>query len=156
MKEEFYKQNSYYEGLLQNYYCGKKGCFAAFMTFFYQYNQSLVFSKELSMCFKRLYEIELENCQILSELILRIGGDNKYYSNSKKFLSGYNVDYIKNFDKAFLSDVEMLEVGEIQVKDLILKIENGRIKNKLKQILFNKKNELKILKENYFKNKIIS
>ncbi|MDE6583455.1 MAG: hypothetical protein K2K31_02260, partial [Clostridia bacterium] len=66
MKSEFYQINSYYQGLVQNYYGGASGCFSAFMHFFYQYNQSLVFAPEFSEIFEKLYQLELENCSILS------------------------------------------------------------------------------------------
>lgn len=155
MVEKSYNSNSYYEGLIQNYYAGAKGCFSAFMHFFYQYNQSAVFQPEYSNCFRLLYMSELENCQILSSILLKMGGDNKYYSNLKKFLSGYNVDYVKNFTQIFLMDIEMLELHVIEVKGMIAKIENLKIKDELRKVLANKKKSLKILKENYFKNNLI-
>lgn len=155
MKEPFLKVNSYYEGLIQNFYAGAKGCFSAFMHFFYQFNQSVIFANQYSECFKTLYENELENCTILCELLLRMGGDNKFYSSSRKFLSGYNVDYVKNFDKIFLYDIELLEINVIEVKSMIAKIENKVIREKLKIVLENKKESLRILKEKYFKNNLI-
>lgn len=156
MKGEVFKVNSYYEGLIQNIYAGQKGCFVSFMQFFYQFNQSVVFSPNISDCFEKLYKLELENCKILSELILRMDGDNKFYSSSRKFISGYNVDYIKNFSKIFLADIELLEVGIIEVKNIISKIDNVALREKLKIVLENKKNALKMLKENYFKNNLIN
>ena len=155
MKEPFLKVNSYYEGLIQNFYAGAKGCFSAFMHFFYQFNQSVIFANQYSECFKTLYENELENCTILCELLLRMGGDNKFYSSSRKFLSGYNVDYVKNFDKIFLYDIELLEINVIEVKSMIAKIENKVIREKLKIVLENKKESLRILKKKYFKNNLI-
>ena len=52
----------------------------------------------------------------------------------------------------FVCDVELLEIGIIEVKNALQKIENKTIKEKLKKILDNKKNELKLLKETFFKN----
>lgn len=150
------KINSYYEGLIQNLYAGCQGCFVAFMQFFYQHNQSIVFEPKLSDCLKILYEKELENCKLLSELLLKMGGDNKYFSSGRKFLSGYNVDYVKNFSKIFSSDIEFLEINIIEIKNLIQKIDNTKIKIQLKIVLENKKNSLKILKEQFFKNNIIT
>lgn len=149
--KDFFKTNSYYEGLIQNLLGGSKGCFSVFMHFFYQYNQSRVFFDDWAQCFKTLFEKELENCQILSELILKLGGDNKYFSSSRKFLSGNNIEYLKNSSKIFLLDVELLEIGVLETKSLINKIEDGDIRFFLNMILKNKKQELKILKENYFK-----
>jgi len=155
MKKEFFKENSYYEGLIQNLYSGTKGCFVSFMQFFYQYNQCKIHKRDFCECFETLFQNELKNCEILSEILLKMGGDNKYYSSSRKFISSSNVDYIKNFDEMFLTDIELLEYNIIDTKSLILKIENIKIKNLLKIILNNKKNSLKILKENYFRNNLI-
>lgn len=156
MKNDILSANSYYEGLIQNFYGGAKGCFSAFMHFFYQYNQSLVYAEEYAEIFEMLYKCELENCTVLSKILIKMGGDNKYYSCARKFLSGYNVDYVKNFSKIFLIDIEILEINIIELKGLILKIENKEIKDELKNVLTNKKNSLKILKEFYFKNNLIN
>lgn len=149
MKEKPIKSNSYYEGLIQNLYGGAEGCFSAFMHFFYQHNQCEVFYPEYSCCFEKIYQLELENCEFLSKVLLRMAGDNKYYSSSKKFLSGYNIDYVKNLDKIFLLDIEFLELNVIEIKNLICKIDDLEIKKMLKKVLENKKNSLKIVKENY-------
>lgn len=156
MKEKMLKVNSYYEGLIQNLYAGVNGCFPAFMQFFYQYNQAVVFNPDMAECFESLYKVELENCNILCEIILKMGGDNKYYSSSRKYLSGFNVDYIKNFQKIFLADIEILEISILDVKSLIGKIENIEIRKSLEIVLKNKKMMLKKLKEKYFKNNLIS
>ena len=121
------------------------------MQFFYQHNQARIFNEQLVPCFEEIYLLELENCKILSEIILKIGGDNKYFSAARKFLSGASVDYCKSFQNIFLSDIEMLECSILEVKSVIGKIEVFRIKELLNTILDNKKNELKKLKENYFK-----
>ncbi len=155
MKNKFYRTNSYYEGLLQNLYAGTTGCFLSFMTFFYQYNQSVVLAPEHSECFEKIYVFELENCKIISEMIIKLGGDNKYFSNTRKFLCANSVNYTKNFAKIYLNDIELLEIGLIEVKNIFEKIEFREIKEKLKIILENKKEEIKILKENYFKNNLI-
>lgn len=155
MKQNVYDSNSYYQGLIQNFYAGAKGCFSAFMHFFYQFNQCEIFYPEYSSCFKTLYNLEIENCRILSQILIKMGGDNKYYSNSRKFLSGYNVDYIKNISQIVYTDIEFLECNIIEVKSIISKIENFSIKSCLLEILENKKKALKILKENSFKNNLI-
>lgn len=155
MKEKDFK-NSYYEGLVHNLYAGSQGCFLAFMQFFYQYNQSVVFAKEYAACFERLYESELENCKILSALLLKMGGDNKYFSSSRKYVSGVCVDYIKDLGGIFSADLELLEINVIEVKNIIDKIEDKQIKFELKKILENKKKSLKKLKEIFFKNNLIN
>lgn len=155
MKNEFYKENSYYQGLIQNFYGGKSGCFRVFMNFFYQYEQSLVFDENLSELFQMLYKTELENCVILSKILLKTSSDCKFFSSGRKFLSGYDVDYTKNFSQIFLNDIELLEVGVIEVKNIISKIENLNTKAELGKILKNKKIELRVLRENYLKMNLI-
>lgn len=152
---EILKLNSYYEGLLQNLFGGAKGCFSNFMNFFYQYNQVKEFSPENSSCMQILYETELKNCELLSEILIKAGGDNRYYSSARKYLSGFNIDYSKASSRMFVCDVELLEIGIIEVKNAMQKIENKIIKEKLKIILENKKNELKILKETFFRNNML-
>ena len=156
MKNQIFQVNSYYEGLIQNLYGGSKGCAVAFMQFFYQYNQSVIFKPALSECFLNLYETELENCKILSQLLIKMNGDNKFFSASRKFLSGYNVDYVKNFEKMFLSDIEFLEISVIELKSLLCKIDDQEIKKQLKLVLENKKDALKKLKEKFFKDNLIN
>ena len=90
--KEMIRLNSYYEGLIQNLFGSSKGCFSNFMTFFYQYNQVKEFSPENVECMKFLYKAELENCEILSQVLIFIGGDNLlqcvfylYNANLKQF-----------------------------------------------------------------------
>ena len=153
--KEMIRLNSYYEGLIQNLFGSSKGCFSNFMTFFYQYNQVKEFSPENVECMKFLYKAELENCEILSQVLIFIGGDNRYFASSRKYLSGFNVDYCKAISKMFVCDVELLEIGIIEVKNALQKIENKTIKEKLKKIIYKKKNELKLLKETFFKNNML-
>ena len=88
---------------------------------------------------------------MLAEILVEMGADAKFFSKSKTFLSGYNVDYSRNISKIFLSDIEKLELHLIEIKSIILKVRNKRIKEKLNPVLENKKKSLKILRENYFK-----
>lgn len=144
--EKFFLSNSYYEGLLQNLYCGSKGCFSLFMHFLYQFNQSKVFFEEKTKIFEKLAQQELENCNLISQLILKLGGDNKFCSSAKRFLSGQNVDYVKNINQIFSVDIEILEMHILEIKSMILKIENVQIRDVLKEIMKTKKEELKVLK----------
>ena len=86
-------KNSYYEGLLQDLFCGNDGFFTIFMHFLYQYNQIFVFYPKFEKEFEKLFQTEIEICNILSKIIIEMGGDAKYYSSTKKFLNG-NIDYI--------------------------------------------------------------
>lgn len=155
MKSKLFKENSYYQGLIQNLYADSKGCFVSCMQFFYQYNQALVNFENYAPIFKFLYESELKNCSVLSEILIKMGGDNKYFSSMRKFVSGYAIDYSKSLDKMFLSDIELLELGVIMVKSAINTIDDNTVKEELQLVLLSKKSELKKLKENYFKNNLI-
>ena len=156
MNNEILSKNSYYEGLIQNLYGGSSGMFVSFMKLFYQYNQIKMFSPEKAEIFEKIMRMELENCTILGQILLKLGGDNKYYSSAKKFISGFNVDYSKTLSQIFLNDVESFELHVIELKNLISKIENLQIRDKLKVVLSNKKTSLTFLRENYFKNNVIN
>ena len=54
-----------------------------------------------------------------------------------------------------MSDIETLETHVIELKNLISKIENLQIREKLKKILSNKQQNLRKIRENYFKNNLI-
>ena len=154
MKNKNLQANSYYEGLIQNLYSGTNGgCFLCFMQFFYQ---SVIIKAQNFECFEKMSQIELENCKILSVLLQKIGGDHKFYSSSRRFLSGHSVNYSKDVKRMFLIDIELLEANILDVKSLISKIENPAIKDELKKILENKRQNLKLLKENFFRNNLIS
>lgn len=153
MKKD-YGSNSYYMGLVQNLYASTNGCLTAFLQFLYQHEISRHF-QEFESCFRALYQKEIENCQILSQILLDMGGDPQFFSSSRKYLNTHSVTYVKEIDKVFLTDIEFLEINILDLKSAILKIENVQIKENLKTILNNKKMSLKILKENYFKNHIV-
>lgn len=149
------KKNSYYEGLLQDFLAASDGCFCLFMTFFYQYNQVSEYKKEFEELFETLYQTELENSRIISQMIIEMGGDAKFYSHSKKFLCCHSVDYNKGVTQIFLDDIEKMEVSIIQNKSLINKIDDRKIKEKLNSVLKNKQICLKNLRENHLKNCLI-
>lgn len=144
--------NSYYQGLIQNLLGASNGTFVCFMQFFYQYCQSR--GKEIFLCFEKIYQNELKNCEILSEILIEIANESKFCSSSRKYLSASNVNYSQDFEVMFKSDVELLEISISEIKSVILKIENENVKEKLKKILASKKQSLRLLKENYFKIKM--
>lgn len=148
-------KNSYYEGLLQDFFASSDGCFCLFMTFFYQYNQIVEYKSEFEPLFLMMYQAELQNSEIISQLIIEMGGDAKYYSHSKNFLSCHSVDCVKGVMQIFLDDIEKLEISIIQNKSLINKIDDPKIKEKLHTVLKNKQKCLKNLRENHLKNCLI-
>ena len=100
MKNDIFNANSYYEGLIQNFYGGAKGCFSAFMHFFYQYNQSMVYAQDLTEMFKKLYEIELENCSILSKILIKASfvTEGNIYISKNATLESKNIDFNTNVE----------------------------------------------------------
>ena len=138
-------KNSYYEGLLQDLFCGNDGFFTIFMHFFYQKNQIFVFYPSFSKDFEKLVSLELESCNTLSRVINEMGGDSKYYSSSKKYIFG-KIDYVKNLESIVDLDLELVEKSLIDTKNVLSKVDNHKIKNQLENILSIKKEEEKILK----------
>ena len=88
-------------------------------------------------------------------MLFEMHADPQFFSSSRRYLNAHSINYVKDLDKIFLSDIEFLEINIIDLKSTILKIENENLKGKLKKILENKKKSLKFLKENYFKNQIV-
>ena len=96
-----------------------------------------------------------KNCKILSSILLDMGGDPQFFSSSRKFVTTRSVNYVKDAGRMFLTDIELLEINILDLKSALAKIENQVVKEKLKLVLENKKNQLKFLKKEYFKNQII-
>lgn len=155
VKEQYIK-NSYYQGLVQNLYGGSKGCFSAFMQFFYQYERCEQFMPQFQGTLRKLYENELKNCKILSKIIIKMGGENKYYSSSRKFLTAASINYVQDFSKAMLADIELLEIGILELSSTINTISCKKITDELLVVLENKKSSLRLLKENFFKANMIN
>ena len=149
MKGYFLTKNSYYEGLLQDLFCGNDGFFTIFLHFFYQFNQFLVYNNNFSSIFKLVYMKELENCEVVSNLLVLMGGDAKFYSSNKRFISGSGIDYVKNLKSAFELDIELVEKSLIDVKNALVKIDNTKIKEKLRIVIKNKEEELDKLKNGF-------
>lgn len=152
---EKYSANSYYQGLLQNLYAGSKGCFMAFMQFFFQFCQCRFRHPEFEACFERLGKTELSNCTVLSEILLALGGECKFFSSSRKFLTASSVNFQTDLEGMFAADIEFLELNILELKSAISKIDNAKIKCQLLQILDSKKQSLAFLKECFFKNNLI-
>ena len=153
VKKDF-ESNSYYMGLIQNLYSGANGCVFALLQFLYQLNLRQNFP-QFEGCFLALFENEFENCRLLGDMLFEMHADPQFFSSSRRYLNAHSINYVKDLDKIFLSDIEFLEINIIDLKSTILKIENENLKGKLKKILENKKKSLKFLKENYFKNQIV-
>lgn len=139
-------KNSYYEGLLQDIFCEKDGFFAIFMHFFYQKNQIFVNYPSFEKDFEELLRLELECCEKISNLIIELGGDAKFYSSSKRYISGSGIDYVKNLSAILELDIELVEKSVIDIKSAYSKIDNAFLRASLNEILILKNAELDILK----------
>ena len=155
MKNGAFEPNSYYLGLIQNLFAGANGCLLVFMQFLYQHTLSKKSFPQFEECFCALQEKEIENLQLLGEILLKMGGDPQFFSSSRKYICAKSLNYSKEIDKIFLNDIELLEINIIDLKSAILKIEDKNLKEMLLKILENKKFSLKLLKEEYFKSKIV-
>ena len=111
--------------------------------------QIFCFNQNFKEEFKLLCDKELEACEIISALIIQFGGDAKYYSSMRKFLSGSKIDYVKNFKMMLENDIELVEKSLLDVKSALCKIENMQIKTDLRKILVLKNEELEIIKKIY-------
>ena len=144
-------KNSYYEGLLQDLFCGKDGFFPVFLHFFYQKNQIFVFYPDFYEDFSKLSLLEQQTSEKVCELLILLQGDAKYYSSNKQFFSGSGIDYVKKLDAILNYDIELVEKNIIDLKNAYSKIENADIRAGLSEIISVKKEELDILKNCYIK-----
>ena len=142
--------NSYYQGLVQDLYSGKDGEFVCFMQMFYQANCCKLSRKSIDL-FERLAKKELKICEILSCLLQKFGCDWQYCSSAKRFVSGKDVAFVKDFKKMLMLDIELFETAIVNIKNSISKIEDCEIRANLKKILVIKKESLNILKEEYIR-----
>lgn len=140
-------KNSYYEGLLQDLFCEKDGFFSIFLHFFYQKNQISKFYPNFLEDFAGLLNLEEKACAKVSELIIELGGDAKFYSANRKFFSTSGLDYVKNLASILEMDIELVEKSVIDIRSAYAKIENANIRASLNEILIWKNEELKILKD---------
>lgn len=146
---KLFLKNSYYEGLLQDLFGEKDGFFTILMHFLYQKNQIFINYPDFASDFEELLSLELKSCEKTSELIIGLGGDAKFYSSNKKYISGSGVDYVKNLRPILELDIELVEKSIIDIKNAYSKIENASVRAVLNEILIIKKDELNILKNCY-------
>ena len=91
--------------------------------------------------------LEEKACAKVSELIIELGGDAKFYSANRKFFSTSGLDYVKNLASILEMDIELVEKSVIDIRSAYAKIENASIRASLNEILIWKNEELKILKD---------
>lgn len=143
------KQNSYYQGLLQNLYASSDGELYSFMQFTYQSFMLSPFGVAEGNVFASLAEEELLHAKQLAEGIILLGGDPIFCGTQGKWLGGRAVDYVKGLRQMLDLNIEHKEKSIIDYKTTILKIDEPQIKSMLTSILSQEESHLYKLKEIY-------
>lgn len=138
------EMNSYYQGLIQNLYGGKNGCFVAFMQFFYIYIS--ISDVQQKLVYEKLYKQQLKNCINVASILQRSHLDVKYMSSDLKYLSGRDIFYLYDVNLVKKFCVEKVETLITELKSTYEKIDLLDIKEKIKIILLKEKEILKIIK----------
>lgn len=138
--------NSYYQNLILELYSGSEGFVINYLQFLYQYNLFYNKNKTYEDAFKYLIDCEFECISLISEILSVLGCDTKFVSNQGKFISGRQIDYVKDLMQILLLDIENIEKNIIEIRSIIQKVSINAIKNQLREILAIKQTELKFLK----------
>lgn len=151
MLEKNYKirnlpHSSYYQNLLLELYSGSEGFVINYLQFIYQYNLFFNKNKTYEDAFKFLIDNEFECISLVSEILSVLGCDTKFASSHGKFISGKQIDYVKDLMQMLLLDIENIEKNIIEIKSIKQKISINAIKNQLRDILIIKQTELMFLK----------
>ena len=151
MLEKNYKirnlpHSTYYQSLLLELYSGSEGFVINYLQFMYQYNLFFNKNRAYEEAFKYLIDNEFECISLVSEILNVLGCDTKFASNNGKFISGRQIDYVKDLMQMHLLDIENIEKNIIEIKSMMQKISVNVIKNQLRDILIIKQNELRFLK----------
>ncbi|MEG1751498.1 MAG: hypothetical protein RR140_00180 [Clostridia bacterium] len=129
------KPNAYYCGLIQNLYAGTEGELCTTMQFFYSANILSPFNKNLSSILEQISKTDFLHASMLSDLIIRLGGDPILINNQGKWLSGRSLDYIKDTKQIISLNLELKEKIIIDTRTAIAKIDDIQVKQVLFQIL---------------------
>ena len=143
------KNNSYYQGLLQNLYSGGDGEMASFFQLTYQNFILYPFGSEHASTFAQLAEEDLLHAKHLAQAIISLGGDPAFCSTQGVWLSGRVVDYIKGVKQMVGINIEAKEKLVIDYKTTISKIDEIQIKRMLEGILQEEEEHLSKLKSIY-------
>ena len=140
-------KNSYYCGLLQNLFAGSEGEVLTFLQFQYHANILRPFNEKISNVLNEISLTDLKHQQLLAEAIQKTYGNPVYANSQAKFISGKQIDYIKDTKQILQLNIEAKEKMIIDYKLAISKIENIQIKLLLSAILADEENHRLILKK---------
>ena len=145
-KIKAFRKNAYYAGLLQNLLCGEEGVVLFFLQLKYQKSILGSFYPQISTTFDEILEMELIHLDLLANAIIMSGGDPMLINSQGKWISGRQIDYIKEIKQILSYDVELKEKSIIDFKLAHSKIDNIEIKNLLKEMIKDEEIILKKLK----------
>lgn len=128
-------KNSYYSGILQNLYSGSEGEVITFLQFRYHSYILERFNEPVSQILKKIALDDLKHQELLADAIVMTSGDPVYYNSESKWISGRQIDYIKDTKQILLQNLKLKEKVIIDYKIAISKIDNQQIKALLSSIL---------------------
>lgn len=143
------KHNSYYLGIIQNLYCSSESEIICFLQFEYQKNLLLPFGNDYARVFGQIAEEDLFHSELLSEIIISLGGNPVYCSCQGKWLGGRQIDYVKNIKQMLALDIELKEKMIIDYKNATSKIDDLKIKKLLGCIVSEEASSCQKLKSLY-------
>ncbi len=141
--------NSYYLGLVQNLYAGSEGELACFLQSTYQFQVLEDADKKVVDALKKIAEQDQKHLEILSHIILMLGGNPKFFNAQNKWFSTREIDYVQGVKQIVSYDIELKEKVIIDYKSTIQKISSTDIKDILSRILADENNHLQALRNIY-------
>lgn len=129
------RKNAYYAGLIQNLLFGSEGVCIFVLQLKYQISILENFNEGLSKTLYEIMEVEELHEKFLSHAILMTGGDPMLCNSQSKWISGRNIDYVKEIKQIIALNLEIKEKALLDLKSAFLKIDNNEIKNLLKTII---------------------
>lgn len=141
--------NSYYLGLVQNLYAGSEGELACFLQSTYQFQVLEDSDPKVVDALKKIAEQDQKHLEILSHIILMLGGNPKFFNAQNKWFSTREIDYVQGIKQIVSYDIELKEKVIIDYKSTIQKISSTDIKDILSRILADENNHLQALRNIY-------
>lgn len=142
-----YCKNSYYSGILQNLYAGPEGEVILFLQLRYHCSVLKTFNPKISNVLFEIAITDLKHQELLAHAIERTYGNPFYATTQGKWISGRQIDYIKDTKQILHATLEAKEKSIIDYKLAISKIDNNQIKQLLVAILSDEENHRLILKK---------
>ena len=147
------RKNAYYAGILQNLLFGSEGIFIFLMQINYQMAILNDFNKNYVDVLNFINNLQIKFYKALSQAIIMCGGDPIFANSQGKWITGRQVDYIKDFKQIVNYNIEIKEKSLIDLKFAFSKIDNIEIKNLLKLLIKDEEVVLGKLKSfNHFSN----